>query len=314
MNGRFTATIRDFQLKYTEMQREKESKSKEVTELKKELELVKQKESKELEKIKSEINSADLEKSELGGRLKELSTTVENYRVRLESEKDTSAKLKFELEKQAGKLISSEKLVEKIKQELDTAVKNPKLQYREQDANLLWKKIALKCQVAKLRQRYVATLIVVTKSRSYVKRAKQLEKENTKLAEELMVQTKKLIMNERNRSEMEDQLNQLDQVMMVSKTLKSETDQNVSARELTTEGRRNTEGRAQQQRLVLRDLLKIIQELLNLEMPPLDNLNDRMWDSYAPKFKSKLTEKLIQLDAEEEMKAQYIATIDLQNQ
>jgi chromosome segregation ATPase len=314
MNGRFTATIRDFQLKYTEMQREKESKSKEVTELKKELELVKQKECKELEKIKSEINSADLEKSELGGRLKELSTTVENYRVRLESEKDTSAKLKFELEKQAGKLIASEKLVEKIKQELDTAVKNPKLQYREQDANLLWKKIALKCQVAKLRQRYVATLIVVTKSRSYVKRAKQLEKENTKLAEELMVQTKKLIMNERNRSEMEDQLNQLDQVMMVSKTLKSETDQNVSARELTTEGRRNTEGRAQQQRLVLRDLLKIIQELLNLEMPPLDNLNDRMWDSYAPKFKSKLTEKLIQLDAEEEMKAQYIATIDLQNQ
>lgn len=313
-NARFTATITGFQLKFTQIQKEKDAKTKELEETKRELALIRQQESEKLDKIKSEINTADLEKSELGGRLKEMAANLENYRSRLENEKEASLKLKIDLENQVARNSASEKTIDSLKLELDQAIKNPKIVYREEDAALLWKMIALKCQVAKLRQRYVATLIVVTKNRSFAKRARQLEKENTKLSEDFMVLTKKLIFAERNRSEMEDQLNQLDQVMMVSKTLRSETDANLSAREPSTEGRKVTETRAHQLKQILRDLLKINQELLGLDVPPLDNLNDRMWDTYTPRFKSKLTEILIKLDEVEEMKAHYMTTIDVQSQ
>lgn len=312
------ATITGFQSKLVELQKENENKKKKLEELSKELDIFKQKESEQLDKIKSETATLDMNKNVMEGRVKELASSLDTYRARLEVEKENNIRLKIDLEKEEVKTNAAEGNVAKLQEEVKLAKENPRIGFRDVDRNLMWKMLSLKVQVKELKRRYATNLIVARKSKPLVKQAKQLNKDNQKLAEELMSQTRKLILIEKNRSEMEDQLNQkeneLDQVIMISRTMKSDTEHNGSAREMTIEGNRITETRAQQMKQVLRDLLFAIKDLLGMPLPPLENLNHKQWDNYAQKFKSKLSEVIIQVNDVEEVTSNYKVLLDQQNQ
>ena len=251
------------------------------------------------DKLKTALTTEILEKSELGGRVKELLSSVENYRLRYESEAQTRRDLASQIQSNAH---THNTLEEEIKRLKDTIAKQKQ---KKGDNGEKWRILFAKVKCSMYSRRLAVLLSVLKKARPLVGKVKKLEVENSKLLEDLITQTKKFINIEKSRSEMEGQLNQreseLDQVMMLGSktnlnTLKSELDPSASARDLGVTGRSGIDNKVHALRLVLRDILSVLADLLKISVPPIDNLNDKLWDTFIPKMKNKIYDLVSNLE------------------
>jgi len=279
------------------MQRQK----KELDDLNRELASLKDQEKKQLEEVKKQATNLDLEKSELGGRLKELSSTLDKCSNRLEEEKRQTTKLKSDMETETRRRNEVETENVKLKSQILDLKSNPIVKYRDLDRQLLWKHLFLKAEHLKMKKVHAILLLKFFRSKLFKNKCKSLEAENNKLYQNIMLQTKKLIEREENRADIENMLthkeSELDAVI-ISKTLKSDFDQSVP--HLSTEGRQKTDMKAH--RHILKDILSVFKDFLQIKVPPIDSVNDVAWDSFIPSLKKHLADLLQSIRALREEK------------
>jgi chromosome segregation ATPase len=262
-----------------------------------------------ISKISKDLHSENMEKSELVGRVKEMASNLEHYRLKYEQEKEISIGLRatiFAEEKKKHEL--EDKLAQSLEREANS-LRNPKIVHYDSDLVTRWRLIAISKELKVLKMRYAVMLMLWSKARPWLAKGKRLQRENEKLVGDLMTQTKKLILIEGKRSEVETQLavkeNQLEEAVS-NKTLKSEADINVSSVQVSVERTKTMENKGASLKLLLKDTLLMLTNFFQFTMPPLEDTNNRQWDNFVSNLKLDIHDRLESLkDSNENYKQLY---------
>jgi hypothetical protein len=248
-----------------------------------------------ISKISKDLHTENMEKSELVGRVKEIASNLEHYRLKYEQEKETSIGLRATIfSEEQKKQVLENKLTQALQREAN-ALDNPKIVYHDKDLATRWRLMAISKELKALKMRHVIILMLWNKAKPWLGKGKKLQRENEKLVGDLMTQTKKLILIEGKRSEVESQLavkeNQLEEAVS-GKTLKSEADINVSSVQVSVERTKTLENKGASLKLLLKDTLLMLTNFFQFSIPPLDDTNNRQWDNFVSNLKLNIHDRL----------------------